>query len=85
MESLANLHSRQVYSTLLEDGLNIQERQILMVRALHNTEVPRDQTHLRYVLDRLAGSCEDSFSLADGAGGAYRVINKFWLDLVPRI
>lgn len=85
MESLANLHSRQVYSILLEDGLNIRERQTLMVRALHHTEVPRDQAHLRYALDRLAGVCEDSFSLADGAGGAYRVINRFWLDLVPRI
>ena len=82
-ERLATLHSGQVYSILHEDDLNLMDRQNLLTRELHDTEVPQDQPHLRYVIDRLAFFCEDELSLADGAGGAYRVIDKSWTSLKP--
>lgn len=82
-ERLAALHSGQVFSALREDDLKLLERHILLIRELYNTEVPMDQPHLRYCIDRLAVFCGDEFSLADGAGGAYRVVNKFWAQLAP--
>ena len=84
IERFAALHEGMVLTCLQEDSMNISQRLILLERGLYETEVPVDQPNLRYCIERMSVFCPDPISLMDGAGGTYRVVNRFWPDLAPQ-